>query len=587
MLDPFPTLQRVFGFPGFRGVQAEVVTRVLAGERTLAVMPTGAGKSLCYQLPSVMLEGTCVVVSPLIALMHDQLRSAEAVGIRAATLTSVDENRAETIQRFKAGALDLLYVAPERASSGHFRELLGQAKLSLFAIDEAHCVSEWGHDFRPDYRLLEPLMDAFPDVGRLALTATADAHTRADILKQLGIPDDGLIVSGFDRPNIRYAISAKDNVNRQIADVIARTPGPGIVYAQTRAATEKLAEALGRSGRPTRAYHAGLDPAVRAKNQADFVASEDMVICATVAFGMGIDKPDVRFVAHAGLPKSIEAYYQETGRAGRDGDPAVAHLFWGADDFARARQRIGEVEPERQAGERTRLQALGALVETAGCRRRILLKHFGEDLAEDCGNCDNCLGSPDAIDATEMAQKYLSAVFRTGQMFGAGYIEQVLLGQSTERSLMNGHEQLSVWGIVEGDEVRLVKPVGRALLLRDALRTNHHGGLEFGPGARGILKAGERVSLVVPPPRERRARRQPAVASDPADNPLFEALRAKRRELAQAGGVPPYVIFHDSTLRDMAAQRPTTRAALAMLSGIGARKLDAYGEAFLEVIRDF
>ncbi|MHA0319314.1 DNA helicase RecQ [Sphingomonas melonis] len=583
--DPLPTLSRVFGFAGFRGVQEEVVSRVLAGERTLGVMPTGAGKSLCYQLPSVMLEGTCVVVSPLIALMHDQLRAAEAVGIRAGTLTSADQNRGETIARFKAGELDLLYIAPERASTGHFRELLGSAKLSLFAIDEAHCVSEWGHDFRPDYRLLAPLMDAFPDVPRLALTATADAHTRADILAQLGIPQDGLIVSGFDRPNIRYAISPKANTTKQIADVIASTPGPGIVYAQTRAATEKLAEALARTGRPTRAYHAGLEQHIRAKNQADFVASEDMVICATVAFGMGIDKPDVRFVAHAGLPKSIEAYYQETGRAGRDGDPAVAHLFWGAEDFARARQRIGEVEPERQAGERTRLAALGALVETAGCRRRILLKHFGEDLIEDCGNCDNCLGSPDAVDATTVAQKFLSAVFRTGQLFGAGYIEQVLLGQSTDRSVDRGHEALSVWGIVDGEEAALVKPVARALLLRDALRTNAHGGLEFGPGARPILKEGARVMLVLPPKRVRGKKRDAGVAINPADNPLFEALRTCRRDLAKEAGVPPYVIFHDSVLREMAAQRPTSRSALMHLSGIGARKLEAYGDAFLEVIR--
>ena len=583
--DPLPTLSRVFGFAGFRGVQEEVVSRVLAGERTLGVMPTGAGKSLCYQLPSVMLEGTCVVVSPLIALMHDQLRAAEAVGIRAGTLTSADQNRGETIARFKAGELDLLYIAPERASTGHFRELLGSAKLSLFAIDEAHCVSEWGHDFRPDYRLLAPLMDAFPDVPRLALTATADAHTRADILAQLGIPQDGLIVSGFDRPNIRYAISPKANTTKQIADVIAGTPGPGIVYAQTRAATEKLAEALARTGRPTRAYHAGLEQHIRAKNQADFVASEDMVICATVAFGMGIDKPDVRFVAHAGLPKSIEAYYQETGRAGRDGDPAVAHLFWGAEDFARARQRIGEVEPERQAGERTRLAALGALVETAGCRRRILLKHFGEDLVEDCGNCDNCLGSPDAVDATTVAQKFLSAVFRTGQLFGAGYIEQVLLGQSTDRSVDRGHEALSVWGIVEGEEAALVKPVARALLLRDALRTNAHGGLEFGPGARPILKEGARVMLVLPPKRARGKKRDAGIAINPADNPLFEALRTCRRDLAKEAGVPPYVIFHDSVLREMAAQRPTSRSALMHLSGIGARKLEAYGDAFLEVIR--
>ena len=582
--DPLPDLQRVFGFPDFRGVQRQVVDRVLARERTLAVMPTGAGKSLCYQLPATMMDGTCVVVSPLIALMHDQLRAAEAVGIRAATLTSVDENRTETIARFRAGDLDLLYVAPERASSGHFRDLLGSARLSLFAIDEAHCVSEWGHDFRPDYRLLAPLMDAFPDVPRLALTATADAHTRADILAQLGIPLDGQIVSGFDRPNIRYLISPRDNTARQIADLIRRTPGPGIVYAQTRAGTERLAEQLAATGRPTRAYHAGLDPAVRARNQAAFVKSEDMVICATVAFGMGIDKPDVRFVAHAGLPKSIEAYYQETGRAGRDGDPSVAHLFWGADDFARARQRLGEVEDARVAGERTRLAALGALVETAGCRRAVLLRHFGEEPAATCGNCDNCLSPPASRNVTEIARKLLSAVFRTGQMFGVGYLEEVLTGRSTDKTVQRGHEALSVFGIVAGEDTALLKPVARALQAQDALRANPHGGLEFGPAARAILKGEAEVALVE---REKpaRSRRRGGNEANPQDDPLFEALRARRRELAQEAGVPPYVIFHDSLLRDMAAQRPASRSALGLLTGIGARKLDAYGDAFLEVIR--
>ncbi|WP_277982063.1 DNA helicase RecQ [Sphingomonas phyllosphaerae] len=585
-LDPLPQLHTIFGFPAFRGVQEQVVTRVLAGERTLAVMPTGAGKSLCYQLPSAMLEGTCVVVSPLIALMHDQLRAATAVGLRAATLTSVDENKAETRGRYLDGGLDLLYVAPERASTADFRDLLERGRPALFAIDEAHCVSEWGHDFRPDYRLLRPLLDAFPEVPRLALTATADAHTRADILDQLGIPHEGMIVAGFDRPNIRYTIRPKDNSTRQIADVVRDTPGPGIVYVQTRAATEKMAAQLTAiTGRPVRAYHAGLDPAVRARNQADFVASEDMVMCATVAFGMGIDKPDVRFVAHAGLPKSIEAYYQETGRAGRDGDPAVAHLFWGAEDFARARQRIGEVEQHRQPGERQRLAALGALVETAGCRRAILLRHFGEDPPETCGNCDNCLSPPAALDATETARKYLSAVFRTGQMFGATYIEQVLTGQSSERSLMNGHEQLSVWNIVDGDEVALLKPVGRALLLKDALRTNHHGGLEFGPAARALLKGEATLPLVEPPKRERRRGGRAGATPNPVDDPLFEALRACRRELAKEAGVPPYVIFHDSALREMAALRPTSLAALGRIAGVGQRKLDAYGQAFLDALK--
>lgn len=582
--DPVSVLQRIFGFPDFRGVQRDVVSRVLAAQNTLAVMPTGAGKSLCYQLPAVMLEGTCVVVSPLIALMHDQLRAAEAVGIRAATLTSVDENRAETRGRFLDGALDLLYVAPERASTADFRDLLERGRVALFAIDEAHCVSEWGHDFRPDYRLLRPLLDNFAGVPRLALTATADAHTRADILEQLGIPTEGMIVAGFDRPNIRYAISPRDGTTRQIVDLVRATTGPGIVYAQTRAGTERLAEALAVTGRPVRAYHAGLEPAVRAANQAAFVASEDMVICATVAFGMGIDKPDVRFVAHAGLPKSIEAYYQETGRAGRDGDPAIAHLFWGAEDFARARQRIGEVEAHRQPGERARLNALGALVETAGCRRRILLAHFGEDAPAACGNCDNCLAPPNAIDATETARKYLSAVFRTGQMFGSTYVEQVLTGKSTERSLTNGHESLSVWGIVDGDETILLKPVGRALQLRDALRANPHGGLEFGPAARAILKGEEPVALVLPPKRERR--RKGDAAPNPVGDPLFEALRAKRRDLAREAQVPPYVIFHDSVLREMAASRPTSIAQMAGIAGVGQRKLDAYGDAFLRVIHE-
>ena len=585
MFDPRPILQSTFGFPDFRGVQRQVVDRVLAGENTLAVMPTGAGKSLCYQLPAVALPGTCIVVSPLIALMHDQLRAAEAVGIRAATLTSVDMNQAETIARFRGGGLDLLYVAPERASGESFRNLLGQAPLALFAIDEAHCVSEWGHDFRPDYRLLRPLLDHFPDIPRLALTATADAHTRADILEQLGIPREGMIVAGFDRPNIRYLISPRDNTTRQIADLIAEQPGPGIVYAQTRKAVEQLAEKLAATGRSTRAYHAGLDPQVRARNQAEFVASEDMVIVATVAFGMGIDKPDVRFVAHAGMPKSIESYYQETGRAGRDGDPAIAHLFWGAEDFAKARQRIGEVEPHRQAGERTRLAALGALVETGGCRRAILLRHFGDHPPETCGNCDNCLNPPAAHDVTEVARKFLSAVFRTGQSFGVGYIESILTGQSTERSLMNGHEALSVFGIASSaEEAALIKPVSRALLLRDALRANDFGGLEFGPAARAILKGEAEVSLILQPKRERR--RRGGGAANPTGDPLFEALRARRRELAQEAQVPPYVIFHDSVLREMATSKPASLAAMGRITGVGARKLEAYGDSFLTVIRE-
>ena len=579
------TLQKTFGFPAFRGVQGDVVARVMAGENTLAVMPTGAGKSLCYQLPSVVLEGTCVVVSPLIALMHDQLRAADAIGIRAATLTSVDTNQAETVARFRAGSLDLLYVAPERASNDSFRTLLRQSPLALFAIDEAHCVSEWGHDFRPDYRLLRPLLDEFGDVPRLALTATADAHTRADILDQLGIPRDGLIIAGFDRPNIRYMISPRDNTARQITQVIRDTPGPGIVYAQTRAATERLAEQLASTGRPTRAYHAGLDPAVRARNQAAFVQSEDMVICATIAFGMGIDKPDVRFVAHAGLPKSIEAYYQETGRAGRDGDPSVAHLFWGAEDFARAQQRIAEVEPERQATARAQLQALSGLVETGTCRRAMLLRHFGENPPAECGNCDNCLSKPALIDATELARKFLSAVYRTGQSFGVGHLEKVLTGATDERVEKMGHDRLSVFGIVSGAEAALIRPLSRALQARGLLTTTEHGGLSLGGDARAVLKGEAPVQIVAPPIKKPGGRRR-AAATDLPNDPLFDALRTKRRELATEAKVPPYVIFHDSVLREMAALKPASRVALGQITGIGARKMEAYGDAFLAVIRE-
>ena len=574
-------LHSVFGFDHFRGVQEDVVERVLAGRHTLAVMPTGAGKSLCYQLPAVAREGTALVISPLIALMHDQIRSANAIGLRAASLTSADADREQTVRRFKSGELDLLYVAPERATGEAFRRTVNQVNLSLIAIDEAHCVSEWGHDFRPDYRQLRPLLEEHSDVPRLALTATADSRTRADILAQLSIPEEGLILAGFDRPNIRYHVRPRDGLTAQLQRLLAGETGPGIVYATSRDKSERIAEQLAATGRPARAYHAGLDPSVRARNQAAFVESEEMVIAATVAFGMGIDKPDVRFVAHAGIPKSIESYYQETGRAGRDGEPAEAWLFWGAEDFARARNRIEqEVEPDRRPGERERLNALAAFVETSGCRRAVLLRHFGEDPPETCGNCDNCLDPPKTIDATEVARKLLSAAFRTEMRFGVAHLADVLAGNDNEKVRSFGHDRLSVFGIANSEELALVRPVARALIARDALRSDAYGGLSFGPGAKPILKGEQELTIVVPAPRRRQARKR---YEGPAD-PLFDALREARRVLASEAGVPPYVIFHDSTLREIAASRPRSLAQLGTVQGVGAVKLARYGEAMLAAV---
>ncbi|MGQ9686501.1 MAG: DNA helicase RecQ [Thiobacillaceae bacterium] len=582
-------LERVFGYPAFRGQQAEIVEHVAAGGDALVLMPTGGGKSVCYQIPALLRPGTGVVISPLIALMHDQVAALRELGIAAAYLnSSLGAEEARQVERaFLANALKLLYVAPERLLTPRFLDLLGRTRPALFAIDEAHCVSQWGHDFRPEYLGLNVLHERFPAVPRIALTATADALTRQEIIDRLDLHAARVFVSSFDRPNIRYRIVEKVDPRRQLAAFLAGHAGEsGIVYCGTRRRVEAVAAALVADGWPALPYHAGLDAVTRRRHQDRFLREEGLVMVATIAFGMGIDKPDVRFVAHLDLPRSVEGYYQETGRAGRDGLPAEAWMAWGLQDVAAQRRFIDESEAA-QAHKRiahAKLDALLGLVETAGCRRQVLLAYFGEESAP-CGNCDNCLDPPTLWDATEAARKALSAVYRTGQRFGAAHVIDVLLGKVSDKVRQWGHDRLSVFGIGGELDERRWRSLIRQLVVRGQLTVDHgaYGALRLTEAARPLLKGEQRLMIHAPAAQpKKKARRAPTAHA--ADAGLFERLRAWRRRIATDKGVPAYVILHDSTLKEIADRRPASLAKLGAIPGIGARKLEAYGQEILAVV---
>ncbi len=588
-------LESVFGYDAFRHSQADVIAALLDGGDVLTLMPTGGGKSLCYQIPALVREGCGVVVSPLIALMQDQVDALRQLGIRAAYLNStLDAATARaTEQALLAGELDMLYVAPERLLTERTLELLGRSAVSLFAIDEAHCVSQWGHDFRPEYQRLSVLHERFPAVPRIALTATADARTRQEIIDQLQLQQAAVFVNSFDRPNIHYAISEGANPREQLWRFLEREhpADAGIVYCLSRKKVEAIAEWLSARGRTALPYHAGLSAEQRQAHQQRFLREEGVIVVATIAFGMGIDKPDVRFVAHLNLPKSIEAYYQETGRAGRDGLPANAWMAYGLQDIITLRQMVlgGEGAEQYKRIANNKLEAMLGLCELITCRRQALLGYFGEQLAEPCGNCDNCRTPPDTWDGTKTAQKALSCVYRTGQRFGVAYLVDVLLGKADDRIRRNGHDRISTFGIGGGLSGPEWRGVFRQLLAQGYLQTDldGYGTLRLSEKCRPVLRGETTVQLrrQRKPEKVKKPRAAPAVGLDPLDQPLYEALRERRTALAQEQGVPPYVIFHDSTLREMAALRPRSLRELHTVSGVGEQKLERYGEIFLAVIQ--
>ncbi len=590
-------LKQVFGYDDFRPGQREIVEAVLAGEDVFAVMPTGSGKSMCYQLPALVDGGLTVVVSPLIALMRDQVRQMRALGVAAASLNSSedDESRLDTLARLDAGKLSLLFVSPERLAAGSLTARLRQAGTRRLAIDEAHCVSQWGHDFRPEYRQLARARETLGDVQVIAFTATADRTTRADIAAQLFPNPPRVVVHSFDRPNIDLRFEAKDRPRDQIETFLRRHRGAsGVIYAASRNSTERLATALSERGHNALAYHAGMDPAQRSRHQDRFLQEDGIVMVATVAFGMGINKPDVRFVIHADMPGGIESYYQEIGRAGRDGLPAETLTLYGIDDMMLRRRQIDEKEisDERRRIEHRRLAAMTDLCEVALCRRQSLLAYFGEESGP-CGRCDLCTGRIEAVDATEAAQKVLSAVARTGQRFGTGHLTAVLCGEATDAVTRHGHDKIKTFGVGRDRDKRAWSTTIRQLYAAGALAeaSEEHGGFCLTEKGEAILFGRERIALRPPParpPAERRDRRQARSARfeglDEATTALFEELRAVRLSIARDEGVAAYIIFPDRTLIEMAEQRPTTLDEMRRVQGVGDRKLAAYGEAFLDVI---
>ncbi|WP_102125325.1 DNA helicase RecQ [Deinococcus planocerae] len=589
-------LKSVWGYDAFRGVQADIVRTVTEGGNALVLMPTGGGKSLCYQVPSLLRPGVGIVVSPLIALMKDQVDALRQVGVRAAFLNSTlpAEGVREVEAALVAGDLDLLYVAPERLLLDRTLDLLARSPVALFAIDEAHCVSQWGHDFRPEYGQLGVLPQRFPHLPRVALTATADERTRADILRVLGLEGAPQFVSSFDRPNIGYRVANKEGPKTQLLDFIrAEHEGDaGIVYCLSRKSVEETAKWLQAQGVDALPYHAGLSPRERNHAQDRFLNEEGLVVVATVAFGMGIDKPNVRFVAHLDLPKSMEGYYQETGRAGRDGLPSTAWMVYGLTDVVNVKRMLDQslAPPEVKRVEAAKLDALLTYCEAATCRRQILLSYFGETLETPCGNCDVCLSPPRVRDATREAQMALSAAVRTGNRFGSAHLTDVLLGRDTEKVRAMGHHQLPTFGVGREHDEKTWRGILRQLVSLGYLTAGEHHGLSTTPKARALLKGEATLQLreetLTPKPERRdRAARQGRAPVDAQDRPLFEALREWRLTKAREQGVPPYVIFTDATLKTVAELRPGSLHTLGSVGGVGARKLEAYGAQVLEVVR--